>query len=400
MERRIAEAIGRANQVFTPGSPVSRKDFFSGRQEQLDRVVATITAPGRHPIIYGQRGVGKTSLANIISDSLTGNVMAAKISCDGADTFETMWSRMLRSTSFTIPERTLGFAKDVTTRKTTLSELLGAGSWKGTPAEMADILRRIPDVYSIFILDEFDKVVNREAKASAADLIKTVSDNAPRVTIVVVGVAQSISELIGEHPSIARNLVQIELPVMTDEEIKSIFSRGCRELRLALDEPVLDEVASLANGFPHYAHLLGLESAITCFKRDWTKVDIRAFQHACDQAVEGAQEKYRDAYSHATATTKRSRYPMIMCSCGYASHDDRGVFRATEVVDAMWTVFREKVSVPSVLPALGDFCLTERGGVLTKVPLRNRNHYKFTDPMMRPFLRIKTQSLLLTMQVG
>ena len=93
------------------------------------------------------------------------------------------------------------------------------------------------------------------------DLIKNVSDNNRHVTISLVGVGESITELIGEHPSVQRNLVQIEMPPMSDEEIKTIITKGCDLLGLRVVSAVLDEIAQLANGFPHYAHLLGLSIA-------------------------------------------------------------------------------------------------------------------------------------------
>lgn len=40
--------------------------------------------------------------------------------------------------------------------------------------------------------------------------------------------------------------------------------------------------------------------------------------------------------------------------------DTRGVFRATDVVEAFHTVFGEVVSVQAIVPALGGFLLTER----------------------------------------
>jgi len=71
---------------------------------------------------------------------------------------------------------------------------------------------------AIFILDEFDRVTDSAVKMAIADLIKNVSDNHALVTLVLVGVGGSIADLIGEHPSVARNLVQIEMPVMADVE--------------------------------------------------------------------------------------------------------------------------------------------------------------------------------------
>lgn len=73
------------------------------------------------------------------------------------------------------------------------------------------------------ILDEFDKINDRKTKSAFADLIKIISDKVPRVTLLIVGVARNIHELIGQHPSIDRNLVQIDMPIMDDEEILGIL---------------------------------------------------------------------------------------------------------------------------------------------------------------------------------
>ena len=56
------------HQVFTPGFPISHRDFFRGRVKQLQRILETVPSPGRHPIVFGQRGVGKTSLVSILVD--------------------------------------------------------------------------------------------------------------------------------------------------------------------------------------------------------------------------------------------------------------------------------------------------------------------------------------------
>jgi hypothetical protein len=182
---------------------------------------------------------------------------------------------------------------------------------------------------------------------------------------------------------------------MNEEEITAIMRSGFGELHIDADPSVYDEVVMLADGFPHYAHLLGLNAVKACLKNDVVKLDPSIFHIGCDFAVQDAVEKYRDEYGRATATTQVSRYPNVLCACSYAKHDDRGVFKATDVVDAMHQVFKEDLTIQSVVPALGEFASPKRCKILEKVPVGNRSHYRFTDPMMRPFLRIKAQSLLL-----
>lgn len=54
---------------------------------------------GQHVILYGERGVGKTSLANVLSafgtlqSASSGSV---KINCHTGDKFETLWANVFR----------------------------------------------------------------------------------------------------------------------------------------------------------------------------------------------------------------------------------------------------------------------------------------------------------------
>ncbi len=379
------------HDVFTPGAPVDKREFFAGRVKQIQRVVDTIPSPGRHPMVFGQRGVGKTSLANILSELLP-DVWTVKINCDSTDTFTSIWNRVLQKASISFKKQAFGFSPDEIQSHTSLRDYIGPEG-DVSPSEVAEVLT-VVESQAVFILDEFDRVCQDQAKSHMADLIKNLSDNAHGVTVVIVGVGASISELVGEHPSIQRNLAQIELPSMNDDELKEIITKGCHKLGLQIDQQIPSEIASLANGFPHYAHLLGLSIGKACEIRTTRHCNLRLFRDfACSLAIEDAIETYRNAFSVATRTSKPSRYPQMLCACGHAHHDEQGVFRATDVVDAMKRAFSEDLTIQSVVPALGEFCANDRGPVLIKVPVGDRSHYRFIDPMMRPFLRIKTKAL-------
>lgn len=53
-------------EAFSPGDPVQEKDLFSGRTSQIKSLMDAVSQRGRHAIVYGERGVGKTSLVNIL----------------------------------------------------------------------------------------------------------------------------------------------------------------------------------------------------------------------------------------------------------------------------------------------------------------------------------------------
>lgn len=294
-------------------------------------------------------------------------------------------------------QQALGFARQDATKTMSLGTLLGHDANNVKPAEIGVLLSKM-NQSSVFIFDEFDKVSDKQTKSAFADLIKISSDSAPKVTFIIVGVAINIHELVGGHPSIDRNLVQIDMPLMNESELIGICENGFARLKIQISRKVLEQIPSLTGGFPHYAHLLGLSSSKACLYNATDTLTQDLFTVGCNIAVADAIEKYRDAYAQATMTTQQSRYPIILCACGYARTDARGVFRATDVVDAVREVFNLNLTVQAVVPALGEFLTGERGPVLEAIPVgTNRKAYRLTDPMMRPFLRLKAGDVLRTL---
>lgn len=71
----------KLREVFSPSAPIQTRDLFYGRIKQINKVVETINENGKHTVLYGERGVGKTSLANIMVE-LFPEVICSKITCN------------------------------------------------------------------------------------------------------------------------------------------------------------------------------------------------------------------------------------------------------------------------------------------------------------------------------
>jgi uncharacterized protein len=50
-------------QTLSPTTPIRSAEFLRGRDKKLEDIRRAVIQPGRHIFIYGDRGVGKTSLA-------------------------------------------------------------------------------------------------------------------------------------------------------------------------------------------------------------------------------------------------------------------------------------------------------------------------------------------------
>jgi len=100
------ELFARAGIAFRPRTPISHREFFAGRWEHLTTVCDSVTQTGLHIVIFGERGVGKTSLANVISPlllfmeekAITKGLLprlVVKVNANSDDTFATIWKRSL-----------------------------------------------------------------------------------------------------------------------------------------------------------------------------------------------------------------------------------------------------------------------------------------------------------------
>ena len=117
-------AVGNA---FSPGAPIDRQALFAGRVKQIREVVDAIIQRGQHVVVFGERGVGKTSLANVIADITGGSPeerVSLKINCDSTDDFSSLWHKIFREIALDVPKRALGFAKETKTVKVGLVFLL------------------------------------------------------------------------------------------------------------------------------------------------------------------------------------------------------------------------------------------------------------------------------------
>src|SRR5580698_5647830 len=99
--------FAQINGAFTPDTPIDGKDLFAGRKSQVGKLIGTIYQAGAHAVLFGERGVGKTSLANSIFDFLvfTGefNYSRGRVNCAERMSFEELWRSIFKQFVFTGP---------------------------------------------------------------------------------------------------------------------------------------------------------------------------------------------------------------------------------------------------------------------------------------------------------
>jgi GTPase SAR1 family protein len=380
---RYRAALGNA---FTPSAPVSRLDLFSGRADQLSRITDVVFQRGQHAVVYGERGVGKTSLANVLADWLNflkkHNYQVIRHNCAATSTFNTIWEGVFRELSF--KRNATGLVDSPSTIPMSSYVPANAGS-----EDVRFLLQQIGSS-TIVIIDEYDRVKDTATHGLLADTIKGLSDHAVDATLIIIGVADSIDELISEHRSIERALVQIHMPRMSNQELLAIVDKGFSEAAMRIRHDAKQHIATLSQGLPHNTHELGLLSGQSALERDDTSVEKIDVEAAIKRSVNNAQQTIVTSYTRAISSPhNNNNYKEILLAAALAVTDDLGYFAAGDLRAPLAAITSKTYGIDSYMRHLNLFCEAPRGSILQRKGERRRYRFRFSESIMEPYVIMK-----------
>jgi Cdc6-like AAA superfamily ATPase len=385
----LLERMRLVAEAFRPAAPIDRRSLFAGRTEQIGEVFAVLSQPGQHAVIYGERGVGKTSLTTVTAEMLrSSNVLNARATCDTSDDFSSVWRKALDEIVFRTTSPGVGFVPAAKEAVETASKMLSNGSV--TPHDVRKALQSVTQQREIVIfLDEFDRLQDPASRTLFADTIKMLSDQLVRATIVLVGVADDVNELIREHGSVERALVQVHMPRMSRAELGEIVSKGMDAAQMTIGKTAIDRIAVLSQGLPHYTHLLSQLAAQAALDANRTEVKLGDVDFAVGRAIEKAQQTIMDAYHRATFSTRKTLYPQVILACALAACDEFGFFAASDVREPLSRIMDKPHDTQAFGQHLDELSRDERGPVLQKRGVPRRFRYRFANPLLQPYVIMK-----------
>lgn len=377
------------SRVFTPHRPIDLPEFLSGRLPLLYRAMDAVNTDGLHVIFYGDRGTGKTSIAKVLGIMVQEpgrpdgrRVLAA--ACNSSDTYTSIWRRVFQEVL--LADRQMGFAPD--RAQLALHRL---GDFDGTdPNDVRLMVQSFPNP-SVIVIDEFDRVpMDTDARRLMADTIKLFSDTGITSTIILVGVADSIGELIAEHQSISRNVAQIPVDSMSTTELADIVRKGYDHVQLRYADSLPRQIAELSQGYPHYSHLLGLwagRRAVMAGRDDVTSADIEA---AIPDALQNATGGVHQEYESAVASSQPDAlFEKVLLACAIAQKDSLGKFSVTDVRAPLRKILGRDIVTSGYQSHLAKFCEPERGPILKKSGKRRSYRWRFVNPQVIPYILLR-----------
>ncbi|HWA19958.1 MAG TPA: hypothetical protein VG757_13270, partial [Devosia sp.] len=339
----------------------------------------------------GERGVGKTSLAKIVPLLVPKGprqVRYIRVQAFPNDTFSTVAREVFKR---------IRFPADIGEGEKMYSADDGY-SGEVTPADFVREMSLFSKAdIPVVVIDEFNEIRDPSARTAMANSIKALSDDGSNVTLVIVGVADNVADLIKEHESIQRCTEEIPMPRMDKQELVDVLDVRLRQLEYGIDGDAKWKIVNLAKGLPAYVHHLGRHSCLKALEQGRLHVNEQDVDAAIVALIQATEQSFRDAYHAAT----RSNQPgtllkQALTACALARPDESGYFTPSSVKEPLSAILGKPIEIANFQTHLKAFISPERGEILQRKGEPRAYRFRFTQPAMQPYVLMRgiTEGLL------
>ena len=365
---------------------------FAGRLNQVFRIIDTIAEPGRHAIVYGERGVGKTSLVQVVPYLVPDKVKQVRfcrVQAFPNSTFHSLFNAVFKKIKFTA---NLGDGKGD-------QEFSAAEAYAGeiTPDDVViEFSNYSHNDIPIVVLDEFNEIEDNETTVLVANTIKALSDAGTNVTIIVVGVADNVTQLIEDHESIQRCTEQVSMPRMTAEELFEVLDKRLKQLEYTITGDAKWKIANLAKGLPAYVHGLGKHACLaTLVPGGRLHIEERHVDQAIDGLIASSDRTFTDIYEAATRSAQPDNLLRhVLTACALAKVDESGYFRPAAIKEPLSEILGRSVEIANFQNHLKAFIDPNRKAILQRDGEPRAYRFRFRQPAMQPFVLMKGMDII------
>lgn len=408
--------------AFSPAQEMYDPERFAGRSLQIRELTDALRIEGSVPVIYGDRGLGKSSTAIQLqliamgrTELLTHLDMAHLalpedqayltfyVTCtEDVETLQDLQRLILHKLeAVDIVEAEHGsdevlvdrssrrklsfkfFETETTKRYAKRSSRLR--NEELTPAERLE--REMALLVSVFktplliIVDELDRArglggLSTYLKAASNDLVK----------FVLVGIGQTLSDLLVDHTSLGRMLYPVRIPQMTSGELADVVDKAMNQVAadgidLRFSSTARSRIVRAAGGFPWFVHAIGQEALASAMDRGQVEVTeddiVRASRDLtsnrfAQQFSDGYQLAVRDSYAREIVLRAFAAWPR-------PDIPTAEVYRICK---------RLGVANPAVYK--GHLTNAEYGEPLVAPRLQNRGLVRFRNEMFKHYIDLST----------
>lgn len=368
----------------------------------IDRALC---APGRNVFIYGDRGVGKSSLAATAAYQYQ-SVDNVPIVVGGSpdESFDSIIAN--------IANQAMGFSRTTSIKEQSSISL----EWRGlkwqqgrevsakdvkdqlkTIGDAVDLLHEVGRTHSdrpIVVVDEFDTIPEMQERNRFAALLKALGDREVNMKFIFTGIGRSLEELLGAHQSAYRQLATIEVSRLGWDARREIVIQAATELGLNVNDDVNWRIAIVSDGFPHYVHLITEHMIWQAFDddTDCNELSHEHYQLGLREAIEQVNVELKRPYEKAVLHRAPEWEDLV-----WATADGEDLFRQSADIQSSYQAITERRKSETVVESkkfsesLRRLKMDGYGAILDAVPQR-QGWYTYREKMLRGFVRMQAEA--------
>jgi uncharacterized protein len=305
---------------LTPSASIKTPERLFGRQKNLKTIGRALNSPGRQIFVYGDRGVGKTSVALTAAFLHTHSSTAPiHVMCGKTSSFSEV-IHAIGNAAIPIENRVERAPSGGGVNLTVAG--FGAGYSRGTQSppsiappqslnEALDVIRYVASKQRgpvVIIVDEMERIETAAERDKFAELIKNIPELGDTVRFIFCGIAHDVTELLQSHPSAGRILETIQLERLRHSDLWRIITAVSQRSGIEIQNETLVRISQISDGFPHYVHLIGESLFWSMFddSEAVTKSGAHHFKAGIEGALQRTEAALRAQYDKATQKTRNT----------------------------------------------------------------------------------------------
>lgn len=308
--------------VFTPTTPA--KETFVERGNVQDLLVDAFKTPGKQIIVYGHSGSGKSTLIERklfelyekhITTACMRGMTFESVLLDAFDQLDLYYESLMKQSSVVSANAELRSQwATIAAAKSKAHELQNS---RLLPPQLTaqSLARFLGEVKACWVLEDFHKLEEPE-KIRLAQAMKMFMDMArhyPELKAVAVGAVATAREVVQYDQEMRGRVSEIEVPLMTDAELKEIIRIGASKLNIEFSKGASASIVLFSNGLASTCHQLCLNACIAhgieSERGDGDRrLSDESFKRSITMYAESASDSIRQRFEKATKVKRRSKF--------------------------------------------------------------------------------------------
>jgi len=313
------------HNVFTPTQPA--KLTFIDRDIVNNDLIDALETPGTQVVVYGHTGSGKTTLLTNKLEQIYPHHITTR--CMKGMTFEQILTEAFDQLApFYESDRshsaTESLKANISASYLAIKSSLEAAKTKATSATEKRALppqltpqalgRLIGNSGQCWVIEDFHKIETIE-KEKLSQLLKVFMDLAyeyPSVKIVCLGAVDTARQVVDYDKEMKERVAEIAVPLMTEEELFSIISKGEKLLNIKFTQSAKRKVVKYACGIASICHRLCLNMCISAnikYKQSTlTSVNDDNFDSAVEKYIRSASDTLKNSFDKALKIRRSTKF--------------------------------------------------------------------------------------------